>query len=245
MHIFISYPIVIDAVSAFISRPDLSNCPDLIIGKPFVPEGQQRILFSNETIMVSKEKTQDQPLKDQEETETGTAEKPGKNVTPAAKSHKSAKNKDDSAKLKELQKELQEQKDKYLRLSADFDNFRKRTLREKMELTRQAGEDIFLRILPVLDDLERAMKSINDARDMEAVKEGMVLIHNKLKEYLSQQGVKEIEALHQDFNTDMHEAVTQIPSEKEEMKGKVVDVLEKGYFLNDKVIRYSKVVIGV
>lgn len=195
--------------------------------------------------MTGKEKPQDQTLEEQKKAETGTAGKPGKKPASAAKSQKSPKKKDDSAKLKELQKELQEQKDKYLRLSADFDNFRKRTLREKMELGRLAGEEIFVRILPVLDDMERALKSIGEARDMEAVKEGMVLIHNKLKEYLNQQGVREIEALHQDFNTDVHEAVTQIPSEKKEMKGKVVDVLEKGYFLNDKVIRYSKVVIGV
>jgi molecular chaperone GrpE len=224
---------------------DLSNCPVLTIGKAFVPEGQHQNLFSKATVMTSKEKTQDQTLEEQKKNETGTAEKPGKKPAPKAKSHKSPHKKEDSAKLKELHKELQEQKDKYLRLSADFDNFRKRTLREKMDLSRQAGEEIFTRILPVLDDLERALISIGEARDMEAVKEGMILIHNKLKEYLSQQGVKEIEALHQDFNTDVHEAVSQIPSEKEEMKGKVVDVLEKGYFLNDKVIRYSKVVIGV
>lgn len=195
--------------------------------------------------MASKEKTQDQKLEEQKKEKGGTGDKSGRKPASAVKSQKTPKKKDDSAKLKELQKELHEQRDKYLRLSADFDNFRKRTLREKMELSRQAGEEIFIRILPVLDDMERALKSIGEARDLEAVKEGMVLIHNKLKEYLNQQGIKEIEALHQDFNTDVHEAVTQIPSEKEGMKGKVVDVLEKGYFLNDKVIRYSKVVIGV
>ena len=157
---------------------------------------------------------------------------------------KPRKKTDDSAKLKKLQKELQEQKDKYLRLSADFDNFRKRTLREKIDMTLQAGEGIYVKILPVLDDLERAMKSIEEAKDLEAVKKGILLIYNKFKEYLSQQGVREIDAMHKEFDTDVHEAVTKIPVKNKKLKGKVVDIIEKGYYLNDKVIRYSKVVIG-
>lgn len=194
--------------------------------------------------MISKENTQDQTVKEQEKTKKTTDSKSRKTDAAKAKSAKSGKKTDDSAKLKELQKELQEQKDKYLRLSADFDNYRKRTLKEKIELAKLAGEEILVKILPVLDDLERAMKSIEEAHDLEAVKEGMNLIYNKFKEYLNQQGVQEIDAMHQEFDTDVHEAVTQIPVEDKELKGKVVDIIEKGYTLNDKVIRYSKVVIG-
>ena len=143
-----------------------------------------------------------------------------------------------------MEKELQEQKEKYLRLSADFDNYRKRTMKEKIDLTKHAGEEIFTRILPVLDNLERAMKSVEEASDLDAVKQGMHLIYNMFKEYLGQQGVTEIEAMHQAFDTDVHDAVTQIPAPDKKLKGKVVDVIERGYFLNDKVLRYAKVVIG-
>jgi molecular chaperone GrpE len=149
-----------------------------------------------------------------------------------------------SSKLKALEKDLQEQKEKYLRLSADFDNYRKRTMKEKIELTKQAGEEIFSSILPVLDNLERAMKSVEEAKDLQAVKEGMHLIYSMFKEYLGQQGIREIEAMHQEFDTDVHDAVTKIPVPDGKLKGKVVDVIERGYFLNDKVLRYAKVVIG-
>ena len=151
---------------------------------------------------------------------------------------------EESARLKELENDLQEQKEKYLRLSADFDNYRKRTMKEKIEMSKQAGEEIFARILPVLDNLERAMKSVEEAKDLEAVKEGMRLIYNMFKEYLGQQGVKEIEAMHEEFDTDVHDAVTKIPAPDKKLKGKVVDVIERGYFLHDKVLRYAKVVIG-
>jgi molecular chaperone GrpE len=195
--------------------------------------------------MTSKDKPKDQTVNAKEQGTVKDSSKSGTQARSKAKTGKTSKKPGDADKLKQVQKELQEQKDKYLRLSADFDNFRKRTLKEKIELTKLAGEDIFVRILPVLDDLDRAMKSIEDAGEMEAVKEGIRLIHNKLKEYLNQQGVKEIDAMHQEFNTDVHEAVTQIPAGDDALKGKVVDIIEKGYYLNDKVIRYSKVVIGV
>lgn len=184
--------------------------------------------------MTTKEKAKDQ-----------TPGKSGKTASAKSKSGKTGKKTDEGAKLKELEKELSVQKDKYLRLSADFDNFRKRTLREKMEMSKLAGEDIYLKLLPVLDDLERAMKSIEEAKDMDAVKDGMLLIYNKFKEYLNQQGVKEIDAMHKEFDTDVHEAVTQIPEKDKKLKGKVVDIVEKGYSLHEKVIRYAKVVIGV
>ncbi len=195
--------------------------------------------------MTSKEKTEDQTVKSQETSKKKEVSKPRKTSAAKTKPEKTGKRTDEPAKLKELQKELQEQKEKYLRLSADFDNFRKRTMKEKMDLHKQAGESIYVKILPVMDDLDRAMKFMEEAKDIEAVKEGIILIYNKFKEYLNQQGVKEIDALHQEFNTDVHEAVTQIPAGDKKLKGKVVDIIEKGYYLNDKVIRYSKVVIGV
>src|SRR4030042_3808375 len=113
-----------------------------------------------------------------------------------------------------------------------------------MDWNRYAGEEIFTRMLPVLDDLERALALINETTDMEGVKQGIELIYNKFRDYLSQQGVNEINVLNQDFNTDWHEAVTTIPATDPALKGKIVDVILKGYMLNDKVIRYPKVVIG-
>lgn len=139
---------------------------------------------------------------------------------------------------------FEEMNDKYLRLAAEYDNYRKRTLKERMELTKNAGEDILVNILPVMDDFERALGSMDQAKDIEAVKEGIQLIYNKFSEFLKQRGVKEIDAKEKEFDTDLHEAITKIPAPDEKLKGKVVDVVEKGYFLNDKVIRFSKVVIG-
>ena len=158
-------------------------------------------------------------------------------------SKKPAKTKSKS-KTEKIQEELEELKDKYLRLSAEFDNYRKRTLKEKMELTKYANEETLKDLLPVIDDFERALNNINEAVDMNAIKDGMKLIGNKFKNFLSQKGLKEIDALHQEFNMDLHEAITKIPAPEEKLKGKIVDVIEKGYFLNDKVIRFSKVVIG-
>ncbi|MCG8409737.1 MAG: nucleotide exchange factor GrpE [Bacteroidales bacterium] len=139
---------------------------------------------------------------------------------------------------------LVEMNDKYLRLAAEYDNYRKRTLKEKMDLSKSAGADILVNILPVVDDFERALENIDKANDVEAVKEGVVLIYNKFKDFLKQRGVKEIEAKEKDFDTDLHEAITKIPAPTEELKGKVVDVIEKGYSLNEKIIRFSKVVVG-
>ena len=167
-----------------------------------------------------------------------------KSAVTRTKTARTKKKPDESSKLKALEQELQEQKEKYLRLSADFDNYRKRTMKEKIEWSKQAGADIFAMILPVLDNLERAMKAVEEAKDLGAVKEGMHLIYNMFNEYLGQQGVKEIEAMHQEFDTDVHDAVTKIPAPDKKLKGKIVDVIERGYFLNDKVLRYAKVVIG-
>lgn len=139
---------------------------------------------------------------------------------------------------------LAELQDRYLRLSAEYDNFRKRTLKEKIDLQKSANEGLLGALLPVADDFDRAMQSVDEARDVEAVKEGLKLISGKFNEFLNQQGVKEIDAVHKEFDTDLHEAITKIPAPRKKLKGKVVEVIQKGYFLNEKVLRYSKVVIG-
>ncbi len=152
----------------------------------------------------------------------------------------------DALKLKteEAEQKFKESQDKYLRLSAEFDNYRKRTLKEKSDLLKSAGEETIIKVLPVLDDFERAMQAMQTSKDIDAVKDGISLIYNKLKEVLTQQGIKEIDSINLDFNTDLHEAITKIPAPQEDLKGKVVDVIQKGYYLNDKVLRFAKVVIG-
>lgn len=161
-----------------------------------------------------------------------------------SESEKTDEKQDEKSLEEKLQEEITELKDKYLRLSAEYDNYRKRTLREKMELTKSANSSVLLKLLPIVDNFERGLKSVETAEDINAVKEGMILIYNHFKEMLKQNGVKEIEAVNKEFDTDLHEAVTKIPAPEEELKGKVVDVIEKGYLLNETVLRYSKVVIG-
>jgi len=146
--------------------------------------------------------------------------------------------------VEQIQTQLEEIKDKYLRLSAEFDNYRKRSLREKMDLTKYASEEILESILPLYDDFERAMKSMDTSTDINAVKEGLHLIYSKFSDFLKTKGVSEIEAIGKELNTDIHEAITKTPVQDEAMKGKIVDVVLKGYMLNEKVIRFSKVVIG-
>jgi molecular chaperone GrpE len=147
-------------------------------------------------------------------------------------------------KLEESQMQLAEMQDKYIRLTAEFDNYRKRTLKEKMELIKTGGEQVILNLLPIIDNLERAMVSVRGAKDADALKEGLELIYNNFKEFLSQNGVKEVESMKVDFDTDIHEAITKIPAPDPELKGKVVDVIERGYYLHDKVVRFAKVVVG-
>jgi molecular chaperone GrpE len=146
--------------------------------------------------------------------------------------------------LKECSDKNAELHDKYLRLSAEFDNYRKRTHREKTEMIKTASDDLLKKIIPVVDDFERGLAAVNNSVDLEAIKQGMNLIYGRFREFLQQQGIREIESINQDFNTDFHEAVTKIPVTDESLKGKVVDVIEKGYYLHDKVIRYPKVVVG-
>lgn len=142
------------------------------------------------------------------------------------------------------EKQVNEFKDKYIRLSAEFDNYRKRTQREKMDLIRFGSEDVLKALLPVIDDFERAMKSLDSSTDIDAVKQGLHLIHSKFTDFLKNNGVQEVPAVGMELDTDVHEAITKTPAPEEKLKGKIIDVVEKGYKLNEKVIRFSKVVIG-
>ena len=146
--------------------------------------------------------------------------------------------------LEDAQAVIEEQKDKYLRLSAEFDNYRKRTMKEKAELILNGGEKSISSILPVIDDFERAIKTMETAKDVKAVKEGVELIYNKFMATLAQNGVKVIETKDQPLDTDYHEAIAVIPAPSEEQKGKILDCVQTGYTLNDKVIRHAKGVVG-
>ena len=134
--------------------------------------------------------------------------------------------------------------DKYLRLFAEFDNYKRRTQKERVDLLQTAGKDVVVSMLPVLDDFERALKATENATEVASLREGIMLVQTKLKGILSQKGLKEMESLNTVFDTDLHEAITKIPAPSDDLKGKVVDELEKGYTLNDKVIRFAKVVVG-
>ena len=140
---------------------------------------------------------------------------------------------------------LAEMQDKYLRQVAEFDNYRKRTIKEKAELILNGGEKAITAILPILDDMERALKNMDTAEDVAAVKEGVELIFHKFNKILNEQGVKKIETEMADFNTDLHEAIAQIPAASEEQKGKVLDCVKTGYTLNEKVIRHAQVAVGI
>jgi molecular chaperone GrpE len=146
--------------------------------------------------------------------------------------------------IAELKAKADEINDKYLRLYSEFDNFRKRTAKEKIELMQSAGEDVFKSILPVLDDFERAIAANAETTDVKAVNDGVNLIYNKFKSTLNQKGLAEMNAVGTTFDADIHEAITNIPAPSEDLKGKVVEELEKGYSLNGKIIRFAKVVIG-
>ncbi len=145
--------------------------------------------------------------------------------------------------LNTLETELNESKDKYLRLAAEFDNFRKRTAKERIELFQTAGKDIITDLLDVLDDVDRASKELEEAKDSH-LKQGVSLIFNKLKNILQSKGLKAMEAKGAAFDPELHEAITEIPAPTADLQGKVVDEISKGYYLNDKIIRHAKVVVG-
>lgn len=146
--------------------------------------------------------------------------------------------------IESLSREINDLKDKNLRLMAEFDNYRKRTLKEKSELILNGGEDVLKKLLPLVDDFERAIQAMETSTDTQAVKDGIDLIYAKLMSFLNENGVTAIPTENEDFNTDLHEAVTTFPAPSEEMKGKIIECISKGYSLREKVIRYSKVIVG-
>jgi molecular chaperone GrpE len=151
---------------------------------------------------------------------------------------------EESSAEEELTRKLTEMQDKYIRLSAEFDNYRKRTLREKIELSKTGGESVIISLLPVVDDFDRAIVSIGDTDNCTAIKQGLELINIKLSAFLKQNGVSEIVAINEPFNPDIHEAVTSTAVDDASLKGKVIEVIRKGYTLHEKVIRFPKVVVG-
>lgn len=142
-----------------------------------------------------------------------------------------------------IQQELSIANDKYLRLYSEFDNYKKRNAKERMELIKNAGGDVIVSLLPVLDDFDRAIRSLDTATEINSVKEGVQLIHSKLNNLLNNKGLKPMDAKGKDFDPDLHEAITNVPTEDESQKGKIMDEVEKGYYLNDKVIRHAKVLV--
>ena len=150
----------------------------------------------------------------------------------------------DEGEMQKLHDQLQEQKDKYLRLFAEFDNFKRRSAKERIELIQTAGREVITSMLDVLDDCDRAEKQIEKTDDLSQVKEGIQLVFNKLRSTLQNKGLKPMESINAEFDVEKHEAITEIPAPTKELKGKVVDEVTKGYYLNDKIIRHAKVIIG-
>ncbi|WP_246484999.1 nucleotide exchange factor GrpE [Chitinophaga qingshengii] len=146
--------------------------------------------------------------------------------------------------LVKKEQQLNEMRDKYLRLQAEFDNFRKRTAKERLELLQTAGKEVIISLLDVLDDTERAAKQLDTANDIDAIKGGVNLVFNKLKSTLQAKGLKPMESIHTPFDPDLHDAITEIPAPTPDLQGKIVDVLQQGYYLNDKLIRHAKVIVG-
>ncbi len=165
----------------------------------------------------------------------------GEEKTPKKKKSKKPSSKEQIA---ELEVQLAEQKDKFLRLYAEFENYKKRTLKERLELMKNAGQETLKKILPVLDDFDRAKQSAEDENSAEPFSEGVILVYEKLNSVMKSQGVTVMETNGQDFDPELHAAISEIPAASDEMKGKIIDTVEKGYYLNDKIIRHAKVVVG-
>ena len=150
----------------------------------------------------------------------------------------------DENELSKIREELQLQKEKYLRLFAEFDNFKKRSARERLELIQTAGREVIISLLDVLDDCDRAEKQLQNSNDINEIKEGVMLVFNKLRAVLQSKGVRAMESINTDFDVEKHEAISEIPAPRPELKGKVIDEVTKGYYLNDKIIRFAKVIVG-
>ena len=178
--------------------------------------------------MEDKEQLSQEPIVD---TENGAQTAPETEETPLSE-------------LDQLKADLADQKDKYLRLMAEFENFKRRTAKERVDLIQTAGKDVIVSLLDVMDDCDRAEKQLNESDDIAVQKEGIQLVFNKLRSTMQSKGVKVMESIHQDFDVEKHEAITEIPAPTEDLKGKVIDDVTKGYYLNDKIIRFAKVVVG-
>lgn len=150
----------------------------------------------------------------------------------------------EESQLEKVRAELEESNDKYLRKVAEFENFKRRNAKERIELIQTAGKDVITDLLEVLDDCDRAQKQLEKSEGNDAVKEGVMLVFNKLRNKLQAKGIKAMETISQEFNPDLHEAITEVPAPSEDMKGKIMDEVMKGYYLNDKIIRHAKVVVG-
>lgn len=174
--------------------------------------------------------------------EVATEEAPSSNNDSENNSDNEAE--DLGKKVESLEKELENAKKEYLFLMAEFDNFRKRTLKEKSEIIKNGAENAMRDLLPVIDDFERALKAIDENSEADSLKKGVDLIYNKFLKYLEKNGVKPIDSTGTDFDTELHEAVTTFPATDESQKGKIIDTVQKGYTLNDKVLRHAKVVVG-
>jgi molecular chaperone GrpE len=199
---------------------------------------KEKVKLSEEEQQQSKEAVANEHNEVQEDQDNDLHE------TAKKKENKKRKGKAQSAETETLKKEMAEINDKYLRLYSEFDNYRRRTSREKLEMAKTASESLIVELLPVLDDFERAIKSAEESKDCDAVKDGMTLIYNKFNSILQKKGLSSIDAVGKDFDTDYHEAISYLPAPSEEEKGKVIEQVEKGYTLQEKVIRYAKVIIG-
>lgn len=198
---------------------------------------------NKKTIYIMSEKSEKDLKEKQEETVEATPQEQASAETTVEAEEPTAEEKLQKE-LDDTKAELEKSKKEYMFLLAEFDNFRKRTLKEKSELIKNAAEGAMKDLLPVLDDFERAIQATSESNDVESIKEGVNLIYNKFVKYLEQKGVKSIESQDADFDTEYHEAVTTFPTDDESKKGKVIDTVQKGYVMNDKVIRHSKVVVG-
>lgn len=150
----------------------------------------------------------------------------------------------DDSEIEKVKAELEEMKDRYLRKVAEFDNFKRRNAKERIELIQTAGREVIIDLLDILDDCDRAQKQMEASNDIKEIREGVLLVFNKLRTLLQAKGLKSMQTLHEEFNPDLHEAVTEISAQTEDLKGKVLDEIAKGYYLNDKIIRHAKVVVG-
>ncbi|MCK5467263.1 MAG: nucleotide exchange factor GrpE [Cyclobacteriaceae bacterium] len=195
----------------------------------------------NSEVLESAEEVKEEGLIEDE----SPKEEPEMKITDENVSDETAEEETEEDEIEKLKADVQEAKDKYLRLYSEFENFRRRTAKERLDLIRTATEDLMSALLPVMDDFERAQKALEESEDHKATQEGFELIFNKFSNILKQKGLKQMEdKTGSEFSTEFHEAISQMPVGKKKMKGKIIDVVEKGYYLDEKVIRFAKVVIG-